>query len=65
MDQQTPFDAAQVKAAARLCRLPLADERAAALASEMDGIFALLGALAPDALGDVAPATAYRAKWEG
>lgn len=65
MEKRIPPTAADLKAVARLCRLPLADARAAALAPELGNILALADALQAEALGDVPPASSFRAQWEG
>ena len=62
---RVPPDAALLEAAARLANLPLSPERAAQLVPAMDGVFQMLDALNQGALGETAPAFAYRAKWEG
>jgi hypothetical protein len=53
-----------LEAAARLANLPLTPARAAELVPSMDGVFQLLDALNQAALGETAPAFAFRANWE-
>lgn len=65
MEEQKPLTAADLGAVARLCRLPLADARAAALAPELGNILALMDVLDPENLADEPPAIGYRAQWEG
>ncbi|NDG40419.1 MAG: hypothetical protein EBY28_13820 [Betaproteobacteria bacterium] len=59
-----PTDPALLEAAARLANLPLTPARAVELAPSMDGVFQLLDALNQAALGETAPAFAFRANWE-
>ena len=57
-------DPALLEAAARLANLPLTPARAEELVPAMDGVFQLLEALNQAALGEIAPAFAFRANWE-
>ena len=59
-----PTDPALLEAAARLANLPLTPARAEELVPAMDGVFQLLDALNQAALGETAPAFAFRANWE-
>jgi len=62
--RRPPSDPALLEAAARLANLPLSPERAAQLVPAMDGVFQMLDALDQGALGETAPAFAFRARWE-
>jgi hypothetical protein len=58
------FDPPLLQAAARLARLPLSDDRAAALLPALDGVFQMLAALDQASLGETAPAFSFKARWE-
>jgi hypothetical protein len=61
--KRTPVDLATVVTLARAARLQLGQARAEELAGTMDVVFGLLDRLDEVALGETAPAFAYRAKW--
>lgn len=65
MTTRVPPDPKLLEDAARLANLPLTPDRAAQLVPAMDGVFRMLDALDQGALGETAPAFAFRATWGG
>lgn len=66
MDQiiRTPLEAAETMTLTRAARLDLPPERQELLTGVMTSTFTLLDTLDEVDLGEIAPAFAYRAKWE-
>jgi putative addiction module killer protein len=61
--KRTSVDSASVIALARAARLQLSQARAEDLAGTLGAVFGLLDRLDEVALGEIAPAFAYQAKW--
>lgn len=64
MDPRPSFSGDTLAQLSRVARLPLDDQRTAAVGSALDLIYGLVDTLDDVELGETPPATAFDARWE-